>query len=197
MGYLLAVILIFGLAGLAVILYLSRKVPVVVVILTIPVVLLGLLINCRHSEIEMAINFFFPPDDLGSMNVSMPLSETSTVYSASLQHKYPGRYSVWIWISSPKRPDNEDKKTILDIHCKVFEGNEIIHEKNYVTGTPLWGSDGGIFKVYGYSYWDYYVPKDLPRRVPLRFEISLLGDVAQFLKENNGAELVIDQRLDK
>jgi len=196
MGYLLAVILIFGLAGLAVIVYLSRKAPVVVAILTIPVGLIGLLIgvNCRYSDIETIANFFFPPDDIEEQGIEILLSETSTVYSLTFLHKYPGNHFIGITIPSGyKHVTDKEGKAMLRMHYKIFDGSKLVHEELYKEGYPLWG----IHKIYCFSYWEYKVPKDLPRSIPLRFEVSLLGDIASFLAENKRAKLVIGKVSDE
>jgi len=187
---------IFWLAGLAVTVYFYRKLPAAVIaLITIPslivICLIGL--NCTPEKSPM-VNLFFPPDDLYSPLASVPLSESQTVYSLTFQHKYPGNHVLAIKIPSGyKHPNDKEGKAMLGMHYKIFDGSKLICEENYKDGIPAWG----IHKIYAFWYWYYKVPQDLPRSVSLQIEITLLGDVAQFLEENKGAKLVIGKKSDE
>jgi len=192
---------------LAVILYVRRKkfagktllivsssvVALMGIITTIPLIL-GFTLMCWFWGFERTVNLLFPPDDIGVPLASIQLSEMSTNYSLTFQNKYPGNHSFSIMIPSPKqRLDGETERMILGMKCKVFDGDTLIYEEVFNTGKPLWGID----RIYGFSYWHYKVPQDLPRSVPLRMEVSLLGDIAEFLEENKGAKLFIQKWSDE
>jgi len=189
-------IFIAMLACWAFLLCLARKNPGVIALLAIPLGIACLYIglNCQYSDIELIANFLFPPDDMHLQIVSTPLSEESTVYPLAFTNKYPGNYSISIQIPSGyKRPAHEEAKTILGMHCRIFDGSKLVREELHKDGEPVWGAH----KIYAFSYWYYKVPQDLPRSVPLQFEITLLGDIAQFLAENKGAKLVIGKGSDE
>jgi len=166
-------------------------------LVTVVVIMVGgisLLVVRNYSEFEPLINLVCPPDDLYVPLASVPLSATTTNYSLEVQHKYSGNHSVVIQTPSGyKHPVDKEGKAMLRMHYKVFEGSKLIREEICKDGYPFWGRD----KIYCFSYWDYKVPKDLPRSIPLRFEISLLGDVASFLAENEKTKLVIGKVSDE
>ena len=190
---------IFGLVALVVMLWFGRKsrlfgtsLAVVFASICLCVGSICLIIKLNYSEFEPLINLFCPPADLYVPLASVPLSATSSSYSLEFQHKYTGNHQVEVVVPS-KRLFSEMKEPMLGMHCKIFDCPlHVLYEKVNETGSPFQGTN-----YHGFSFCRYKVPEDLPRSVPLRMEISLTGDVAQFLQEHKDAELVISKGSDK
>ena len=173
-----------------------RKKPRVWVSLAaLPVIVLGgisLLIALNYSKFEPLVNLVYPPDDLYTPLASVPLSETSTVYSLEFQNKYFGNHRIAIEVPFDRTIEEALEKVRLEVQYKVFDKSQrLLYEQADTTGSPYWGRDRQ-----GFSYCHYKVPEDLPRSIPLRMEIALTGDVASFLQENKGARLLITKASD-
>jgi len=139
------------------------------------------------SDIETTIYFLSQPMDLFDSYASVPLSANSTVYSLTFKNKYPGNHCVVIEVPFERTIDETMEKTKLGMQCKVFDRSQhILYEQMEEEGSPRWG-----WGSHGFSYCHHKVPQDLPRFVPLRLEVSLIGDIAKFLEEHEGAKLVI------
>ena len=189
------IVLIFALIGLSTIVWFARRNTIVVVLLmiTLGVSCFFTGLKCEYSNFERMVNFLSSPDDIDVPLASTPLSEDQTVYLLTVQHKYPGNHRLSIAIPSYATPDDDAEKTVLDMRCKIFDDVNPACREIHLQGSPVWGSD----RIYAFSYWDYKVPQDLPRSVPLHIEVSLIGDVAQFLLKHNGAELLIQKSSDE
>ena len=185
---------VFGIVGLTTIGLVFKKKRMVMVMLIVTLCAMGSIfaLNCKFFEVETMMNLFSPPDDIWVPLASTPLSATSTVYSLDFQNKYPGSHRVKIVIL-PKPISSGMGEENLGMSYEVFNESQLLLHDVIEKGTPLLG----INDCYGFGYCRYETPQDLPRSVPLLMKISLLGNIAQFLMENEGAELVIQKSSDK
>ena len=140
--------------------------------------------------------------DKEDLFASIPLENNHL--SFAMKHTRRGRHLIELWIPEVKK-DGEEVKSALKMKCVFYDKNRkkvgfcetqdwhggVWQDKTCFLGPK--GLRGGSTTCIGV----YSVPKNAPPDLELTAVVDLTGDVAAFLKEYPGTQLVIEKDFDK
>jgi len=164
-------------------------------------VFLGLVVvvfvGCANAKGNASLaEMFNPPKDLFVDLYNGPVViEKDKVVSFDLNHKYPGRHQVGLYLSkmtSEHYSDGNPGKTKFRIDLRFTEDNEVILRKELGAEiTPFIGkeSNGVILMV-------YKVPEDLPLKKSLHVTAKIVEADDEFNSEFGEAKLFIKKMSD-
>jgi len=196
MVYFSLIILIFIIYGL----YKLKILRILFLIFSVGLILL--FFYFKMTEKSVLFNFLLPPKDLYKPFLVENVFDISKKgkYVFNLKHKYPGAYTVDIFVEKPVSISEVAKKTYkvnYKINLVFYFEKKILKKEIISQQSPFWS--GGVEKKYldGFACFNYKVPKDLPRNKEIILELEVVEPDKNFEKLYGKQKLCIRKSSDE
>lgn len=133
---------------------------------------------------------FAPPEDLWQPLAHEEIKGDKRIYKFRIFHKYVGNHCLVL--SFDRLGSMQIVKHDLKMRFLVRKEETVLCDKTLEKAWPYWGRDES-----GLTFYKYKVPQDLPIREPFVAEISIQGDIEEFIEHYGTTELILRKASDE